>query len=564
MKKFIPVIIAIVLILLVGAVALGSKILEKYSYSKERADLNVYYNVIDDSEAAIVLQDEMVTEKAKIIQGIYYLDFSTLQKYLNERFYIDSNEQLLLYSNPTDVITVPIEGMTYFYSVSGEVGECPYPIATYQGDTLYVAMDYIKLFTNFSYEAFTEPNRIQIYNQWNPMTVADIKKDTAIRYQGGIKSDILQDVTVGEKVTVLETLENWSKVKTTQSIIGYVENKRLTDSREETGTPVTDYIQPEYTSMTKEGKISLGWHQVTNMSANSYIEDVLANTKALNVISPTWFQLSDNEGGFNSLASQDYVNAAHSKGMEVWALVDDFTNEVDTKQILSYTTKRKKLVDGLIQTVLQYQIDGINIDFEKISEKAGEDFTQFIRELSIACRKNQIVLSIDNYVPRDHSTHYNRKEQGVVADYVIIMGYDEHYAGGNVAGSVASIDFVEDGIVRTLEEVPSNKVINAIPFYTRIWATQEGNVKADSVGMGAADNFVANNGIIPVWDEITCQNYGEVQIDNTLYQVWLEDERSVEVKLNVMDKYKIAGVAGWKLGLEKPSIWDLIANYVTG
>lgn len=564
MKKFIPVIIAIVLILLVGAVALGSKILEKYSYSKERADLNVYYNVIDDSEVAIVLQDEMVTEKAKIIQGIYYLDFSTLQKYLNERFYIDSNEQLLLYSNPTDVITVPIEGMTYFYSASGEVGECPYPIATYQGDTLYVAMDYIKLFTNFSYEAFTEPNRIQIYNQWNPMTVADIKKDTAIRYQGGIKSDILQDVTVGEKVTVLETLENWSKVKTTQSIIGYVENKRLTDSREETGTPVTDYIQPEYTSMTKEGKISLGWHQVTNMSANSYIEDVLANTKALNVISPTWFQLSDNEGGFNSLASQDYVNVAHSKGMEVWALVDDFTNEVDTKQILSYTTKRKKLVDGLIQTVLQYQIDGINIDFEKISEKAGEDFTQFIRELSIACRKNQIVLSIDNYVPRDHSTHYNRKEQGVVADYVIIMGYDEHYAGGNVAGSVASIDFVEDGIVRTLEEVPSNKVINAIPFYTRIWATQEGNVMADSVGMGAADNFVANNGIIPVWDEITCQNYGEVQIDNTLYQVWLEDERSVEVKLNVMDKYKIAGVAGWKLGLEKPSIWDLIANYVTG
>ena len=212
--------------------------------------------------------------------------------------------------------------------------------------------------------------------------------------------------------------------------------------------------------------------------------------------------------------------------------------------------------------VLKYDIDGINVDFEEVSYDAGEPFVQFVRELSIECRKEGIVLSVDNYVPRASTTHYNRKEQGIVADYVIIMGYDEHWGSGGVAGSVASLGFVEDGIVQTLEDVPANKVINALPFYTRVWKTDGDKVTSEALDMETAWNFIKNNGLNMTWDATTGQNYGEIQLGNTFYQIWMEDKDSIEAKLAVMRKYGIGGVAAWKLGYETPDIWDQIAVYM--
>ena len=209
-------------------------------------------------------------------------------------------------------------------------------------------------------------------------------------------------------------------------------------------------------------------------------------------------------------------------------------------------------------------MDGINIDFEQLSEKTGEHFVQFLRELSIPCRANGIVLSVDNYVPIGNTAHYGRRQQGEVVDYVIIMGYDEHWSGSEEAGSVASIDFVETGIQRTVEEVPAEKVINAIPFYTRVWKTEGGSVTSDAVGMESAENFLANHGVQAVWDETTCQNYAEFEENGILYQVWLEDEQSIQVKLNVMTNYNIAGVSAWKLGFERPAIWNVIDGYLHG
>ncbi len=559
-KKIIPVLVAILLILIVIAAGFGTKIIEKYSYSKERADLKEYYSLTEDNDVALLLQNDFLEAKGKLINGTYYLDFDTVQTYFNNRFYVDKVEKLLIYTTPTDIISAPIEGNVA--NVSGVPGEENYVIATYQEDTLYVAIDYVKKYTNFSYEVFTEPNRMQINTEWPIRTIADVVKNTAIRYQGGIKSDILEDVSVGDVVVVLEKMDNWVKVKSKDGIIGYIEKKRLTNERDEMQTPVTDVAVPEYTSITKDYKINMGWHQVTNQTANASIQSVLAQTKSMNTISPTWFSLSDNNGNFTSLASPEYVANAHSMGIEVWALIDNFNTAVDTNEVLSSATKRAYLIQGLMNAALQCDIDGINIDFEKISVETGENFIEFIRELSISCRANGIVLSVDNYVPKEYSTHYNRKEQGIVADYVIIMGYDEHYGGGGVAGSVASINFVEEGIKKTIEEVPSNKVINAIPFYTRIWSTKGTEVSSQNTGMGVAENFLAQKNVEAAWDDETCQNYAEFQDGDTFYQVWLEDAQSLEVKLNIMQKYELAGIAEWKLGLETANVWDNIANYV--
>lgn len=561
-KKLIPAFVAIVLIIIIGCVSFGAKIIEKYSYSKEWADLNTYYRISDGSDTAIILQNEIIEERARLMDGVYYLELATVHKYFNERFYEDKAENLLLYTLPDDIIKTSI-GSSTIESKNGSE-DLGYTIARYEGDSLYLAINYVKNYTNFSYEAFSEPNRLQIDTQWEERQVANIKKDTAVRQKGGVKSEILTEVSEGDRMIVLEQMETWSKVKTENSIIGYVENKRLSETRSELPIPVTDYAEPEYSSVTRDHKINMGWHVVASEAGNDTLSAVTAKTKGLNVISPTWFKLNDNNGGFTSFASSDYVDRAHAMGLEVWALIEniEYKESIDMYAILSSTSTRAILINELVSTVLAYGIDGINVDFEQISMDCGEHYIQFIRELSIPCREHGIVLSVDNYVPTGYTDHYNRREQGVVADYVVIMGYDEHYAGSPEAGSVASIDFVEEGIRKTVDQVPSEKVINAVPFYTRIWETTGDSISSQAVGMDMAEEYVAAHNIDIEWDEAVCQNYGEYTSGGTLYQIWLEDEESIRVKLSIMENYGIGGVACWRLGFEKPEIWDEIEDYL--
>ena len=232
-KKIIPVLIAIVLIIIVAVLSVGLKLMDKYSYSEERADLEEYFSVSGGDEVAIVLGNEIAGESAKLLDGVYYFDLMTVRKYFNDRFYEDKNEGLLLYSLPEDTVRTEI-GSSVYYLESGAT-EIGFPAARYEeaadgsGETLYVAADYVKLFADYRYQTFTGPNRMQVYTAEYGDTgeKARIAKDTAVRYQGGVKSPILADAAEGDRVTILEEMETWSKVKTEDAIIGYVENKRL-------------------------------------------------------------------------------------------------------------------------------------------------------------------------------------------------------------------------------------------------------------------------------------------------------------------------------------------------
>ena len=371
MKKVIPVIVAIVLIIIVVIAGFGATLLEKYSYSDERANLEEYFEITSEDDVPIILQDERIEERARIWDGVCYFDFATVHKYFNDRFYEDKIEGLLIYTTPDTIIRTQI-GTSEVSTSQGETNDEGYVIARYEGDVLYVAADYVKKYTNFSYELFAEPYHMQVYTEWNERQIADISKDTQVRYQGGVKSDILTDVAKGDTVIVLEAMENWTKVKTKDAYIGYVENKRLTNQRTEEPIPVTDYVEPEYTSISKDYKINLAWHAVAATAGNDTLASVMSNTKSVNTISPTWFSLSDNQGNITSFASQDYVTKAHDMGLEVWALVDNFSNEgVDTYEVLASTTTRTNLINQLITAALEYDLDGINVDFENISLDAG-------------------------------------------------------------------------------------------------------------------------------------------------------------------------------------------------
>ena len=563
-KKILPVIVAILLILVIGGGTLGKMLLDKYSYSKEEADWNEFYQVSETDRSAIILQDEMVEEQALIRDGVCYFDLATVHKYMNEVFYADLTEGLLLYATPTEVIRTTF-GETSYTTTEG-AQDTGYVISFTEGDTVYVAADYVKLFTNYSYECFDR--HVQVYTEWGTRQVARLKKDTAVRLRGGVKSPILTQAAKGDTVEILEQMENWSKVKTADSVIGYVENKRLGDITEEAETPVTDYQAPEYTSLTSDSKICLGWHSIGGVGGNDTLYSMVSGTKGMNVIAPTWFSMTDENGSFRSFATADYVTKAHSMGLQVWGVLDNFNyaNEtgtaISTLNMLSSTTSRQTLVQNVTDTAVSLGLDGINVDFEQLSSDCGPHYVEFIRELSIQCRNKGLVLSIANYVPFNFNDYYRLDIQGEVADYVIIMGYDEHWHGSKDPGSVASINYVSGGLNRTLQEVPANKVVNALPFYTILWKTDGTEVTDEYITMSNEADFMSRAGVTAEWDEETCQNYAEWTSGSATYQIWLEDAESIAVKLNMMATKDIGGVAVWRLGYGTQAAWELINAYL--
>lgn len=561
-KKALPIIIAIVLILVIVAVAFGKQILDKYAYSDEVYDMTTYFENSSDSDIAIILQDDFMSERAYLLDGTYYVDIDFVRTYLNDRFYVDENENLLIYTLPLDMITTEIG--------SGEITDSNgtsslgYTATRMENGKLLVALDYVRKWSNFSYEPFSNPGRIQMYTQWNEIKAATVKKDTQVRHKGGIKSPILKEVPAGEKLTIIEEMEEWSKVKTNDGIIGFIENKRLNPSIAELPIPVTDYVEPEYTNLCRDYKINMAWQIIAGVAGNDTLDSALSGTSGINVLSPTWFTLLDSEGNYDSYASTSYISKAHDKGIEVWPTFNniDHSADVDLDELFSYTSKRQSVISRLIAEAVELGIDGINVDIEMLPVAAGKDFSEFIRELSIECRKNNLVLSVDNYVPIGNTDYYDRKTQGEVADYVVIMGYDEHYAGSQESGSVASIGYVETGIVNTLKEVPASKIINGIPFFTRVWELDGPEVTSRAMSMPDAKEWMSNHNVELTWDEQTCQYYGEVKYDGKDHQIWVEDADSISAKLSVMNAYEIAGVAEWCLTQETSDIWDVIAEYL--
>ena len=563
-KKIIPVLVAVLLMLVIGGAAVGKMLYDKYSYSKEMADLVEYYQVSGE-QSAIIVQDEMLEEKAIVREGVCYLDLASVHKYLNEIFYADMGEGLLLYTDAVDTVRVKFGASTY-ESTQGSA-DAGYTIAYAEDETVYLALDFVKKYTNFSYDMYDY--HIQIYTEWGTKSVADAAKDTAVRIKGGIKSPILVQLAKGDTVEILEQMENWSKVKTTDSVIGYVENKHLADAYEVEEMPVTDYVAPEYTSIAMDGKVSLGWHSIGGVGGNDTLWSMISEAKGMNVIAPTWFSLNDNEGNFRSFASADYVKTAQAAGLQVWGVLDNFNygleNDVtiDEYAILSSTTTRQKLAEGICKEAIRLGLDGINLDFEELPNGCGVHYAQFLRELSVLCRKNELVLSIDNHVPFSYNDSLYRLDvQGQVADYVIIMGYDEHLSGGEIPGSVASIDYVTFGIDRALEMVPAAKVVNGLPFYTYVWKTNGADIEPANLTTENVADFLKRIKAEPVWDEVTCQNYVEWTEGSKFCQVWLEDAESIMVKLNVMRAKEIGGVAVWCLGNGTPAVWELIKAYV--
>ncbi len=561
--KIIPFLVAVVLIILAVGIFYGSKLAERYTYSGEYADLNDYFNVFYDYEVALVIDNQKAEEKAVFYKNTYYFSLDDVKEYFTDRFYINIDEQKALFTTHDTIVRADLNQSNDFRYYNGEniCSLSAAPVITNDGK-VYVSLEYLHLFADFKSETFKDPERIVIYTEDKNLDKATINKDTAVRWRGGVKSEILEDVKEGDTVYVLEEMEDWAKVQTLDGFIGYTEIKKYDKSGTEKVSVDKAEIVAEYSPYKMPETVNMGFYQV--FDGGSDYSSITANTKSLNVIAPTWFRYIDNEGNIKSGANADFVTKAHENGVQVWAVWTDVDNDVDFGEMIKTTIGRYEVINNIIQQTKLYGIDGINLDLEKIKSEDGEHWTEFLRELSIETHKENLILSVDNYAPTASTLHYNRKEQGLVCDYVVVMGYDEHWATSEEAGSVASIGFVEEGINNTIAcGVPTEKVINAIPFYTRLWKTKDGTTSSEAYGIPGSLKWCNDNGVTLSWNDETCQQYGEKEINGTLYQIWIEDQRSIEAKLSIMKTSGIAGVAEWKLGLESADVWDAISDYVS-
>lgn len=594
MRHLLPPLIAIVLIIVVLTVAFFSGALDSLKYSSKKADLYSYFNVSDDSQAVITGLKEMSDEKIHIVEGQPYIELDPVNEEFNGRFYYDEESDSYIYTRANSIDRARVGDKVITFDGSDMTLE--YDPLIKIGDAVYMALDYYKMYKDFDYKLYGgsgEPYRIWLSTH-ETETSADyktVKKEQAVRTSEDKKAEILKEMAVGDRLILIEEGEEWSKVATEDCLIGYIENKYLDDGVVTETIETYSGVKPlEVPQTAADGSIILAWHNTVNSSGADVISSILSSASGLTVISPTWFTVTDDDANITSIGSREYVDICHNKGVKVWGVFDNLQHlEVSSLEIFSKASKRAKLISQLIGYAKEYGLDGINIDVESIPTESGIHFAQFIREMSMECRREGLILSVDNYVPMGYNDHYNRAEQGVYADYVIIMGYDEHYSGSKEAGSVASIGYVRSGIENTVSEVPANKVINAVPLYTRLWIetpkTDE-EIENEKVTYDDAGNEIHTDeeDIIPytldiqtlkmedgittakangsvVWDEETAQNYATWQKGGKTYEIWLEDRDSLEAKLKVMQENNLAGVAAWQVAYADSYVWDLFRSY---
>jgi len=547
-KRKVIVGIVIVLFIILGIMFISGK-MDDFGSSKDKITESEIYQVEND-EVALVYNYSLQKAKAIYKDGVVYIPLNWTGSILNDKFYYNEGEKLLSYTLPTEIVYANFEN-------TDNNGK---PLLLEEGGKVYISIETIKAYTDIWVDNFIDGDikKVYINNKYGKYEEAEVKSKSLLRVDASKRSASIENVELNKDDTVIivEQNDNWYRVLTRNGSLGYVKKNRLKNFKEM--ERVSGFTKPQYTSISMNEKVVLGWHQVTTVAANANLADVVNNTTGMNVISPTWFKLSDNKGNYTSIAAKDYVDAAHKKGLQVWPLIDNFSKDISTLKILSSSENRKNLIKNLMNDAKTYGFDGINIDFESLTQDNAPHFIQFIRELSVSCRNNGLVLSVDVPIPASYNMYYERGKLAEVVDYVINMGYDEHYSGSD-EGSSASIDFVKNSITDSLAEVPKEKLINAVPTYTRVWTRENGKLSSSALGINGATKWVKENNVNLTWDDEVGQYVGHTTIGNATKYIWMEDERSMTLKMEAVKEADLAGVAVWKLGLEPKEIWNIIS-----
>lgn len=556
-KKAAPVLVVLILIVLVGAAGVGSFLINRYKPGTEYMAGNEYFNLTDENSVALIQNGELLEEQAVLIGGEPYAAYTYVESQLNSCFYWDEETKGILLTTSGGVQTLLPGDAAVAKTPGGQ------PAVQQESDgKVYISLDVVKEYTDLDYAYYNDPNRVVIRNEWDGVEQAMVQSGTAqVRQKGGIKSLILADVQKGDTLLYLENLDNWCKVMTADGYTGYIQTEDISEPEAiEARTAKKD----SYERITRDHKINLVWHQSTSTESNDAMAEMTAEMTGVNVISPTWFSVTDGTGTISSLASADYVKLAHDAGREVWGLIDNFNEAFDETTDLAYASVRSRIIEQLLAEAASCGMDGINVDFENLKEAGIPHYLQFLRELTSAAHTQNLVVSVDTPVPQAYTMYYQRGEQARFVDYMIVMAYDEHFAGSEEAGSVSSLPFVQQAVEEMTRVMPADQVICGIPFYTRVWTEKFGQsaITSEVLGMDGAKNYAKENQMTETWDASLGQNVATVETSDARYTIWMEDEQSMEEKLKVIQSADLAGVAEWKLGFERADVWSLISEYI--
>ena len=553
-----PVRIVLLLAAAVALIGIISFAAGRFIPTSSKRDPKEYFGIEGRDEVGVVVNGHVFETPGITLNEEIYLPIDEVSKYLNPGFFYSENENMFIITTPVEKIAVSVADsaeQNLFVSRDGKnyiSYNYLYQYTDMDGDVVLGDTDRIVIRTVFDYDMRT------------------VGEKAVVRERPTIRGLVLEKPEAGTQVSILESDGSmdagaWTRVTTPTGYTGYIENKYLEGDM----IHVTeDRVRPEliYTHILREDKINMVFHQTDNQASNNMLAQSLEGVSGVNVIAPTWFYLESPEGDMSSVASDTYVATAHSRGLSVWTVANDFDGAVnsskDTFSALSTYAGRSKIIDTIVSETVRVGADGINIDFEKVNADCAPYFQEFIRELSVSCRTQGLVLSIDAYVPT-YTKYLGRAELARTADYIVCMCYDEHTSGSETAGSVSSLPFVQKGIRDTLKEVPPEQTVIALPFFTRLWKVNENAAPTSSaMGMGEAAAWLSENAANVVWDEETGQNYAEAKGVDGTSKIWIEDAQSISEKMKEVTAAGCAGVAEWKLGLETQDIWQVISDHL--
>jgi spore germination protein YaaH len=509
----------------------------------------------DEGSKVLVIEDKVFEHNAYISQGEHLLvSYNIIKSEIDPFILWDDKEQKVTLTTANKTVRLKTDSLTALVNSRPVTLEFP---VTIRDGIPYLPVDFVSDMLGIRITK-PLPNVVILDFLNKKREVGKILKASHLKISPSWLSPVRGKVGPGAEVNVYGKNQDWMLVRTREGVFGYVSQNNLEVTR-------MTYTEPKpepKPSSSLRGKINLVWDYVHTTSDGSRLPDI----KALDVISPTWFSVTDENGIITNKADIRYVERAHEKGYQVWALINNNFDPEITSKFLNSTSARENIIAQLLLYADLYELDGINVDFENVYLKDRDMLTQLVREITPVLREQGLVVSMDVTIKSTNpnwSMCYDRKALGEIVDYLALMAYDEHWATSPISGPVASINWVERGIKTLLDEVPPEKVLLGLPFYTREWEETPKDlggvsVKSKALSMAAVKQKIQETGAKITWDQSSGTNFLVYRKGNTTYKIWVEDASSIDLKTDLVQKYNLAGTAAWRLGYEQPEIWDVL------
>ncbi|MDF2545302.1 MAG: glycoside hydrolase [Anaerosolibacter sp.] len=519
-----------------------------------------------EGRAKIVIGARLVEEEPLILYNddILYMPYEVIKNYINQDIIL-SEDQKRVYM-PLQDTTMELENKELTEYVKNAGVQVNIPTRIEEG-TIFIPVTLLKEILGIKIDYIEDGATVII-----DAAATEISQGEIVGNKVGMKEKASRlefskaELKLGDRIVVFEEVGDWYHIRSNTGELGYVEKKHV-QILNPVESPSMQINEKRAQEDLGDKKINIAWEYVHDKSPNIGAE---SRIQSLDVVVPTWFSIADESGIVMNKGNRHYVNEAHKKGYKVWGLVDNGFDPALTSQILQDPQKRKQVIGQLLMYASIYNLDGINVDFENIYYKDKDVLTAFVRELSYYTNKQNISLSMDVTVPSSSeqwSKVYDRKELAKHVDYMAVMTYDEHWATSPVSGSVASMPWVERGIIRSMENIPPEKLLLGLPFYTRVWKEyrdETGKIKVESkaVSMVRAKEIIEEKDAAVLWNEDLGQYYAQYEEDGATFKIWLEDARSIALKTTLVEKYDLAGTASWRRGFEDQDVWMVLDEII--